>query len=202
MFRLRLRPIQSVLRVATGRVTVLTVTNTDQATNQMASVAMAVAGDVEWPDLQYVGLNLSRLASGVETVVSVDFATYPTIQAVADRINALGHGWQATVLGQGQNQPNYALLPSAALVGAREPKNSLMTGANLDAFGAIPNNYEIARSNGIGRIYYLDGFAWMGGYWNASDPSSPGGPGGPGCPALPPPVATAPVVSVVPVSSS
>jgi hypothetical protein len=57
------------------------------------------------------GLTLTRVASGVVTTdTGCLFATYPTLLAVGNYINALGNGWSAYV-------PNnqYALWPSADL---------------------------------------------------------------------------------------
>lgn len=154
-------PVQAVVSVLTNRSTVLTIKNHHTSTNQFASISFAITGDVEYFDLTYTGLNLSRTASGVTTTTSLPFATHVTLQALADAINALGHGWNATV------QPSYKLYPSASLVGAREPKNALSTGACLDLFTTPATSYDIDRASGILRCYggtYGNGFGPFGGF--------------------------------------
>src|SRR5262249_44853212 len=92
-------PILSVSRVATGPWAVLTIRNTS-GSNQRATVALTTTG-----------LSLTRVTAGVSsTDTSVTWASYPTVQAVANAVNALGNGWLATV-------PNgtYALWPSGDL---------------------------------------------------------------------------------------
>ena len=105
---LREYPIQSVQSVRYRLVTVLKITNTDQATNQQARVSVTSTG-----------LTLIRTASGVVTVVtSVTFAGNPTIQGMAVAVNALGNGWQAQIVGDpgGSGGPgDYGLWPSADL---------------------------------------------------------------------------------------
>lgn len=140
-------PVQSVASVMTGRSPVLTVSNTDPATNQLASVAFTLTGDVEYLDLTFTGLSLNRTASGVTTVTTLSFSTYVTLQALADAVNALGGGWNAQV------QPNVRLHPTTSLIGVREPKNALSPGAVLDLFTTSATRYDIDRSTGILRCY-------------------------------------------------
>jgi hypothetical protein len=144
-------PVQSVTSVLTNRSTVLTITNTDTSTNQFASVAFSATGDVEYLDLTYTGLTLSRTASGVTSTSVLLFADNVTLASLAAAINALGNGWSATV------QSNYGLFPSASLVGVREPKNALSTGATLDLFTQPASSYDVDRSTGILRC-----FGWAG----------------------------------------
>ncbi len=105
---LREYPIQSVQSVRYRLVTVLKITNTNQALNQQARVAVTSTG-----------LTLTRTASGVvSTDTSVTFAGKPTLQAMATAITALGNGWQAQIVGDpgGSGGPgDYGLWPSADL---------------------------------------------------------------------------------------
>lgn len=157
-------PVQAVARVMTGRATVLTVSNVDAATNQMASVAFTVSGDVEYNDLAYTGLSLSRTASGVITATSLAFDGYATVGALAAAINGLGSGWRASVASN--STPSPALFASADLVGVREPKNAFTPGAALDVFTQAASSYDIDRATGILRCYGLDGIGWgAGGAW-------------------------------------
>lgn len=159
-------PVQSVASVLTNRATVLTIRNTDAATNQFASVAFSVTGDVEYLDLAYTGLVLSRTASGVTTATTLSFAGYVTLGALAAAINALGSGWNASV------QSNYNLHPSASLVGVREPKNALSNGACLDLFTTPATSFDIDRASGILRCYGGQGGSGLGGFYGAfGDPA-------------------------------
>ncbi|WP_044149581.1 hypothetical protein, partial [Singulisphaera acidiphila] len=158
-------PVQAVLSVLTNRSTVLTIKNHHTSTNQFASVSFAMTGDVEYFDLTYTGLILSRTASGVTTTTTLPFASSLTIQALANAVNALGHGWNATV------QSSYRLHPSASLVGAREPKNALANGACLDLFTTPATSYDIDRASGIMRCYggtSGNGFGPFGDVWGDS----------------------------------
>lgn len=164
-FKLSAIPVQNITRMATGRTTVLTILNTDQVTNQRATVAFAISGDVEWNDLEYTGLTLTRWASGTPVVSSLLFATYPTVNTLAVAINALGGGWTATVATG--NTPDCGLFASTELVGAREPKNALVSGASLDIFTLVPLSYDVKRGSGIVLCYIGNGFGWIGGGWGA-----------------------------------
>ncbi len=105
---LRQYPIQSVQSVRYRLVTVLKITNTNQALNQQARVSVTASG-----------LTLTRTASGVvSTDTSVTFAGNPTLESMAVAVNALGNGWQAQVVGDpgGTGGPgDYGLWPSADL---------------------------------------------------------------------------------------
>lgn len=99
---LRHFPILSVQSVRYRPVTVLKIINNNTGTNQQARVAVTS-----------MGLSLQRVASGVSsTDTSVTFLANPTLQAVANAINALGNGWSAQVVGDSNNYGNW---PSADL---------------------------------------------------------------------------------------
>ncbi|WP_406699235.1 hypothetical protein V5E97_10195 [Singulisphaera sp. Ch08] len=152
-------PVQSVTSVMTGRSSVMTVTNRDSTTNQIASVVFSMTGDVEYLDLTYTGLSLSRTASGATCTDTLTFASHVTLDALATAINALGNGWSATVNATGA-APNIGLFPSASLVGVREPKNALGTGVCLGLFTTPASSYDIDRSTGIMRCYGWSGNAF------------------------------------------
>jgi hypothetical protein len=93
-------PLQSVVRVSTGRTSALTLANTNTA-NQDAYVQFTFTGDPEISVIR-TGLTLTRYASGTETANSFTWTTtspFTTVQSLADSINALndGGGWVATV---------------------------------------------------------------------------------------------------------
>src|SRR5260370_18289037 len=86
---LREYPIQSVQSVRYRLVTVLKITNTNQALNQQARVSVTSTG-----------LTLTRVASGVSpTHTSVTWAANPTLQSLANAVNALGNGWAGQIVG-------------------------------------------------------------------------------------------------------
>ncbi len=100
---LREYPLQSVQSVRYRPVTVLKIINNNTGLNQRATVAITSTG-----------LALVRVASGVtSTDTSVTFAGNPTLQTVANAVNALGNGWSAQVVGD--TGGDYGLWPSADL---------------------------------------------------------------------------------------
>jgi len=156
-------PVQQVLRVMTGRTPALVVANHDPATNQIAQLAFQTTGDVEWHDLTYTGLRLTRVASGATHEDLLTFADSPTLQALASAVNALGGGWSASVqLGGGAG--GLGAFPAAELIGAREPKNARGCGARLDLFTTPASSFEIDRSTGILRCVEGACSAW--GHWD------------------------------------
>jgi hypothetical protein len=123
-------PVQSVTRLAGGRTTALTVSNTDTATNQRATAAFAFTGDPEIT-VTRTGLTLTRVASGVATTGALAFAVYPTVAALAAAVVALGGGWSASVA---SGMGGWA---SADLYGDLAPQGCLSgtPGAAFDVFG-------------------------------------------------------------------
>lgn len=103
VFLLRQYPLNNVIRIATNPTTVLSISNSDDTTNQRAYVRLVTTGNTDIADLPLTvtGLACVRIASGV--VVSNEgggtllFSAYPTVQDLADAVNALGHSWTATV---------------------------------------------------------------------------------------------------------
>lgn len=79
-------PIAQITRLATNPQTVLNIQNTSTSMYQRATVRTTALGIV-----------LETVASGVPaTISSVTWDAYPTVQTVANAINALGNGWLAT----------------------------------------------------------------------------------------------------------
>ncbi len=82
-------PVTVISRIAVRPVVVLFVSNTDTTNNQRAEVSVLLTG-----------LKLFRTSNGnVISPVTLLFATYTTIGALAAAINAVGNGWTATVCG-------------------------------------------------------------------------------------------------------
>ncbi len=102
---LRQYPIQSVQSVRYRPVTVLKVINNATAQNQQARVQVTSTG-----------LQLWRSASGAPiTETLLTWAAYPTIDALANAVNALGNGWAAQIVGDAGLTGDYGLWPSADL---------------------------------------------------------------------------------------
>src|SRR5262249_39608874 len=101
--RLMLReyPVQSVKSVRFSPQTVLQVQNTDRSTNQQARVQVTSTG-----------LTLTRVASGVTSSSTVNFAGNATIDTLVTAIVALGNGWTAIRSG---DATDYGKWPSADL---------------------------------------------------------------------------------------
>jgi hypothetical protein len=85
-------------------VTVLKVINNNVSQNQQARVQVTSTGLQCW-----------RMASGVATTETLlTWAGYPTLQALANAVTALGNGWSAQPVGD-SGQGDYALWPSSDL---------------------------------------------------------------------------------------
>jgi hypothetical protein len=82
---LRNYPTVSIERVAFAPTRVMQVTNTS-ASNQRATVKVTATG-----------LELIRVASGVSSTSTINFADQPTLSALAAAVTALGNGWSASV---------------------------------------------------------------------------------------------------------
>lgn len=92
-------PIVQITRLASNPCVVMNIQNTATTTYQRATAQTTATG-----------LVLYQVASGFPTEnVSITWNAYPTIQAVANAVNALGNGWLATP------QVGYALNASADL---------------------------------------------------------------------------------------
>lgn len=99
-FLLREYPINAPPRVRTNPTIVLTVFNSDTATNQQAYYYLQTDGTVEDVDdvsPATTGLVLVRVASAVTTTTTLTWADYPTLAQLAAAITGLGAGWQAVV---------------------------------------------------------------------------------------------------------
>ena len=111
--RLRQFPVTEISRVASSPRAALHVQNTDGITNQRATL-----------ETTPTALRLVRVASASSITTDLAFATYPTIALLASAANALGAGWNATVVGDFANWPSADLKPlqgaATALVGGRD----------------------------------------------------------------------------------
>jgi hypothetical protein len=146
---LRQYPIQSVQSVRYRPVTVLYLGNSDK-TNVQARVSVTS-----------VGLKLFRFQGGVATTdTSLLFATYPTLAQLVTAMNALGHGWNAQVVG---DATNYGAWPSADLYWPSSYGDGLEGVGVLESQGAL----SLVAASGGGtyaelkmHTYELQGFQW------------------------------------------
>ena len=88
-------PVNGLERLCTDPTAVLSIANTSGLV-QRATVKLASTGDTE-VGLVTTGLELVRIASGVKTTSAVAFGDTDTVGDVADAVNALGLGWEASV---------------------------------------------------------------------------------------------------------
>jgi hypothetical protein len=103
LIRLDNFPVSQITRMASLPLAVLTIRQTNTTTYQRATVdTQSIASSPQ-------GLNLTTVASGVYNTVNLPYATYPTLQDLANAITALNQGWVVTI------SPTYALWPSADL---------------------------------------------------------------------------------------
>lgn len=116
---LRQYPIIAVSRVALAS-RALQIQNANSA-NQRATIQTTSTG-----------LNLFTMASAVPTTVTLPYATYPTIQSLANAVTAAGNGWSATIW-SGANG-SYALWPSADLKVLQGAVSAFFGGAYLELY--------------------------------------------------------------------
>jgi hypothetical protein len=124
---LRQFPVNRVKRIRTNPTVVLSVVNTDATTNQDATASLILSGVADVDDVPPTptGMELSRVASGVEVDVGLGFNQYPTIGALATAINALGAGWQASVSGANSGPGDFSGWPCADLIVTQGPMPAL-----------------------------------------------------------------------------
>jgi hypothetical protein len=120
--RLRQFPVIEITRVASWPQAAMRVMNADSATNQRATV-----------ETTSTGLNLVRVASGVNAAVSLTYASYPTIGAMASAISGLGAGWSAAAQPQGITG-DFSKWPSADFKPLQGALGVLGGGALLEVF--------------------------------------------------------------------
>ena len=125
-------PIISVSRVVIGSNEALLVQNTDATTNQRAAVRVTSTG-----------LTLTRMASATETTSSLLFATYTTITTLAAAIEALGSGWDATIVSGFDN------FPTAWLFYQQGNVNALRGGSYLKLFHEELTDYQVRANEGM-----------------------------------------------------
>lgn len=105
---LREYPVNAVLRLSANPTAVISISQTNTATNQRATAMLATSGNAD-SGLTVTGLTLNRIASGVTTTATLLFATSVTLNALAAAVAALNAGWTATVCS------GYGLWPTADL---------------------------------------------------------------------------------------
>lgn len=112
-------PVISVERVASGLAPILTLGNLDPVTNQRATLTVDTTADPVTGALVPVSVTLRRVASGVTLISTLLFSAYPTVQALAAAVNALGGGWEARAA------DGYTLWATADAVGVQGARPAL-----------------------------------------------------------------------------
>lgn len=147
---LRQYPVQSINRIGFANQAILI--QNSGASCQRATVATT-------PDPANVGTTLAvvlySMASAVPTTRTFNVASYPTLNALAAAITALGNGWSVSI--QSGTNGSYALWPTADL----KPLQGAVTALNAGAYLEI---YDEAGPQGIG----FDTYATEGDYFGSS----------------------------------
>ena len=150
---LRQYPIQSVQSVRYRPVTVLKVINNNTLLNQQARVQVTSAG-----------LQLWRSASGVAvSETPLTWAAYPTLNALANAVSALGNGWAAQIVGDAGPTGDYGLWPSADLYVAGsygDPLEGIGVQTSQGNLTARGQNAELKL-----HTYELAGYQWDARGW-------------------------------------
>lgn len=127
---LRHYPILAVAAVRRGLAGVLAVANTSAA-NQQARVALTATG-----------VELVRVAGGVQATSTVSFAGNATLAALASAITALGNGWSAQVVG------DYGSWPAADLRAPQGAVSALGRPAELGLHTETLADFQIDAEHG------------------------------------------------------
>lgn len=117
-------PVTAVTRVGISPTTVLTVTNTATATNQIARASVSSTT-----------VTLVHVASGVQTTSTFTIASYATLADLAAAIEALGSGWHATVAGDSDDYgkwPTNYLIPTQGALNARSGRGGALLKMDVD----------------------------------------------------------------------
>ena len=135
-------PVISVSRVSTGRITALTISNTDTNTNQIARASFVTSGTTD-PGYSYTGITLTRMASGSPSTNTLTWASNTTVNALTTAVNALGGGWAAT-----PTASTYGLWPTTELLGPDGVSGAFSPGVPLDIFATDITNPQIDYTSG------------------------------------------------------
>jgi hypothetical protein len=136
-------PVNYISRISINPMNVLTVANLDGTTNQRGTARLNTTGDA-YAGLVVTGLYLLRVASAVtHTDTSILFATYPTINAAAAAVTALGNGWQGTAV------EGYELWPTSDLRAIQGAQNAMQPGgATFNVFINDVSGYQVNELTG------------------------------------------------------
>ncbi len=120
-FLLRQFPVNRLVRCLTEAQEVIFISQADRTTNQQASVSLRQGAGSDIADVPspVTGLDLTRMASGVETVETIDFMAAKTLDAVRVAVGAIGDGWTCKIT------PGYEQWPTADLRSGQGPTDAL-----------------------------------------------------------------------------
>jgi hypothetical protein len=144
-------PVLSISRLATKPEAAIAIVNTDAADNQRATVATTATG-----------LLLTLVSSGTPSVVNVDYASYPTLTALAGAVSAIGSGWSASATAAYANFPSVDLRPLQGAVPAlNTPAFLEIFTEELPAWAGVQSVWDWAAGASIGRGWQLDADAGL-----------------------------------------
>lgn len=147
--RLRQYPVLEITRVASSPRPALLVVNSDSATNQRATV-----------ETTPTAVQLVRIASAVPTTVMLNYADYPTVGQLAIAINALGHGWSASVQTQ-TITGDFSKWPTSDLRPLQGAVTAFLGGAALEIFAEDVEPFLLGTNFPAGVLDDLGpGFGW------------------------------------------
>lgn len=120
-------PVNDVIAVLSNPTQVVSITNSDNVTNQRAWFKLAMTGSYDAGQV-ITGLTLSTTASGVISTTTIPFTPNMTIAQLATAINAAGNAWAAVALSS---------------YGAWAVAEIRQVQGNLSGFGQVTNGLSI-----------------------------------------------------------
>jgi hypothetical protein len=144
-------PVLSITRLATTPRAAIAIVNTDAVDNQRATVATTATG-----------LILTLVSMGATSTVNVNYASYPTLTALASAVSAIGSGWSATAVTAYANFPSADLRPSqGALPALNTPASLEIFTEELPAWAGAADVWDWAGGSSLGCGWQLDADAGL-----------------------------------------
>lgn len=173
-------PIAIVTSVTTDLVSAMNITNAATNGVSIATVSMGRAGIWNQPYVP-TSLTFTTVASGLPTVQTLQFANYPTVQALANAISLLGNGWSVITNPGGYGPMQVMNWPPSRLfytmgqfgaINAQVPILAYITDLTLydvhPELGYIELTQNVAEAYRYADRSYGQGFGWS--WSSASEP--------------------------------
>lgn len=120
--QLRQYPVTRISRLAVANRCLQVLNSGNGGTIQRATIETLSNGDIRY----------TTVASGVVTTNTLAAATYVTVQAMANAINALGNGWSTTIFSSAAG--SYNLFPVVDLKTLQGASSAMVGGCYLDIY--------------------------------------------------------------------